>query len=1179
MDLNFIRKSIRAKLLLPVSAALFVCIFSLALFNIVIQERLQQDMHQSTAALLLESQQLANSQLHQVNYDIEKSLTKLAATAGQHLSQVTEGKLRKEKQEVAQAYESTLHEGAETIAKLMAKVAPASILSYDYLSLIGLSKAVSESPDIVFALFMNKNGKPMTRYLDRENPLIKKFIANGQGKKQVDKLLDAAMKDNSVFLHEQAIELEGQLLGKIILCISKIELNNRIGEMSVRFAALVDANKEMVSATLTNESSKVKDKLNQLINSLTSESGKSARATGVNISAFNKKISSSTRNSILIGGAVSILLGFFIIDWIIRFAINSPVQELNRASQKISSGHLDTRAEYDSEDELGNLAKAFNGMTAQLGRTMAGLEQQIAERKRAEEEVRKHRDHLEDLVNERTAELAVAKEEAEEATKAKSSFLARMSHEIRKPMNAIIGLTNLALKTELNTVQQDYLLKVDESSRHLLHIINDILDFSKIEAGKLELEHTDFMLHHVIEKMANMFRIKAAEKGIELFYVIDAKVPLSLKGDPLRLGQILINLMSNSVKFTDQGEIIVKVEPDLENTPAKPQLVNLLFSIQDSGIGIRQDQLETLFLPFTQTDGSVTRKYGGTGLGLSICHRLVSLMGGKIWGESELGRGSTFYIALSLERGTEENQHVLVSPQDLRGMKALVVDDNETSRHILTEMLSNFDFQVTVSASGTEALAELESGALERPYELVIVDWKMPEMDGFELAEQIRDHSLLGGKTVSPKIIMVTMYGREEFIREQKKRETGINGYLLKPVSSSELFNAVMEVFNREEAMVPRISFAQESKDLVSVESIKGARLLLVEDNAINQQVADMILQRVGFIVEVAENGKEAVDILKAEAERNGPFFDAVLMDIQMPVMDGYVATQVIRRDSRFTDLPIIAMTAHAMKGDREKCLEAGMNDYVAKPIDERELFNALIKWVKPGKRDIAEEALHRKEYEEEPWEKMPARIPGIDLEAGLGRIHGNSGLYKKLLRGFLERFAKSDALINGYVKDGQRREAKALAHGIKGAAGNIGADDLFRAARELEQTLGEKKAAGLEERLATYADTLSSLISSLRDLQLEEDIAETNHEEIDEVEVGKAAPIIGEMLGLLEKNNSRVRHCLPALKKTLHGTAYQEQLHLLDRAIYNLDSEKAVAILVEIARKLDIPLAEEKES
>ncbi len=461
---------------------------------------------------------------------------------------------------------------------------------------------------------------------------------------------------------------------------------------------------------------------------------------------------------------------------------------------------------------------------------LEGFITDVSRQKQAEEDIRKLNAELEErvwlrtaelesankILDQRAQELEKAKIEAEAATEAKGSFLARMSHEIRTPMNAVIGLTNLALKTDLDATQKDFLLKVDESAQHLLSIINDILDFSKIEADKLVLDCSEFMLHHVVEKIANMFRVQAEEKEIELFYIIGGDVPLILKGDPMRVGQVLINVVANAVKFTKRGEVVIRIAEDPQQTrTGHAKTVNLLFSIQDSGIGIRKEEITGLFEPFTQTDGSVRRGYEGTGLGLSICQRLVKLMGGKIWAESKPGRGSTFYFTLSLERADELRQQALTSPPDVRGMKVLVVDDNPIARDIMEEILQGFDFQVTSVSSAQEGLAQLTKAALDRPYSLVVVDWKMPDFDGFQLAEHIRKHPLLSKKDKSPRIIMVTMYARDEFLRQQLSTDADINAYLSKPVSSSELFNTIMEVFGQKDAMVPRLVLGQEAATLI----------------------------------------------------------------------------------------------------------------------------------------------------------------------------------------------------------------------------------------------------------------------------------------------------------------------------------------------------------------------------
>ena len=703
-------------------------------------------------------------------------------------------------------------------------------------------------------------------------------------------------------------------------------------------------------------------------------------------------------------------------------------------------------------------------------------------------ELQNHRSNLERTVQERTAQLKQAIQAADSANQAKSEFLANMSHEIRTPMNAVIGMAHLALKTDLTPKQQDYLSKIKSSANSLLGIINDILDFSKIEAGKLDIEDVDFDLEDVLENLGNLVTVKAQEKkNLEVLFDTAVDVPRFLVGDPLRLGQILLNLSGNAVKFTEDGEIVVATRVKSRSDES----FELHFTVSDTGIGLTQEQIDKLFQSFSQADTSTTRQYGGTGLGLTISKRLAEMMGGEIWVESQPGQGSQFHFTAVFGLGVEKARRPFVPATDLQGLKVLVVDDNATSRSIFREMLASFTCDVHLTASGEEALSELE--AADKPFELVVMDWMMPGMDGIETAARIKSHSDLAK---IPAIIMVTAYGREEVMRLTEK--VGLDGFLLKPVNASILFDVIMEAMGgqAEAGKVPRQAVDRE----MDLAPIAGARILLVEDNAINQQVAREILEDAGLRVTLADTGLAGVTAVK-----NGQY-DAVLMDIQMPVMDGHTAAREIRAweesqtpnprhenpnpQSLIQGVPIIAMTAHAMAGDAEKSLAAGMNGHVTKPINPDQLFSVLLEWIVPDRiraqepSGIESSAIEAAQVDG----ALPESLKGFDISEGLSRLQGNRTLYHKLILEFADSCREGIDQIETAMEARTYSEIMQQAHSIKGSAGNLAAKGIQTAAMSLEHLMinSSEAAPPLDalnkefERLTRAAEIMFSSVEAL---------------------------------------------------------------------------------------------------
>jgi len=773
-------------------------------------------------------------------------------------------------------------------------------------------------------------------------------------------------------------------------------------------------------------------------------------------------------------------------------------------------------------------ASVYRNETGEVAGVFAAA-RDVTERKRAE------------------VELVKAKEAAETANHAKSEFLANMSHEIRTPMNAIIGLSDLALGMELPPKLRDYCAKIHTSAKALLAIINDILDYSKVEAGRLELDSVEFSLEDVLENVANLFIVRAEEKGLELLFEIGHDVPPELIGDPLRLSQVLNNLVGNAVKFTEMGQVHIQVE----QVAAAPGQSTLRFAVRDSGIGMSPEQAERLFHAFTQGDGSITRKYGGTGLGLTISKRMVELMGGDIVVSSAPGAGSTF--AFTLNFPLPQHARLSRSPTDLRGMRVLVVDDLEISRRILTELLTHWGFQVSEAANGPEALELLEhTNGSAGQIELILLDWKMPKMDGVEVARRV--HHLAESHHIPrlPVIIMVTAYSKEQLLAAAQ--DVPLDAVLTKPVTASGLFDTIIR-FQGGQGVAPVAAAQPDLRERLA--SIQGAHLLLVEDNAINQQVAREFLERSGLQVTVAENGEEALAILENQT------FAAVLMDLQMPVMDGLEASRRIRAQERFRDLPIIAMTAAVMAQDRAACQNAGMNDHVSKPILPDEVRAALLKHIPPRVPAPQRDTAHPSPVTPATNfpNDLPDELPGFTWHDVLETLGGNRGLLRKLLLQFADQFAGAAAQVGDLLRADKPQEAGDFLHKIKGAAANLGAREVQHASAILGEQIKTGQAPAGQ---AAFAQALARALSAIATLDEHSKACAlaTTPEECTNCQWQRAEVLARELRGLITGNDIVPHQLMSEFKAAIGCQLTRQQLTQLQRQVDSFDYADALMTL-----------------
>ncbi len=737
------------------------------------------------------------------------------------------------------------------------------------------------------------------------------------------------------------------------------------------------------------------------------------------------------------------------------------LQRLATASEAISRGDFGNPIQDDQSDEIGQLAATFNGM-------------RLALRDR-DTKLRDFNQTLQEQVEQRTSELETALAAAEEASRAKSLFLANMSHELRTPLNGVIGMVDLLLSAEPNPQQRRYCDVAKTSARSLLELINDILDFSKIEAGKLEIDQTDFDLHDLIGTIGQMMGERAQKKGLELICRVRDDLPRVVSGDPLRIRQIVLNLMSNAVKFTESGE--VELDAAVESQTNTHALIR--FTVRDSGIGIPQQRLDRLFKSFSQVDASTTRRFGGSGLGLAISQRLVELMGGSIVVESQEAKGSTFHFTIQFEKRATPIEPVREGRVNPSGLRALAVDDNKTNREILHDQLASWSLMPDVADGARQALTMLRDAALSgQPYRIAILDMHMPETDGVQLARAIK------ADPTTRDTVLISLSSIGDHLRPQQMNEIGFSACLTKPAIGSHLYDAIVDSLTAREKSDSHSAPAQPSRAFAS--HLDGVRVLLAEDNEINRMVACELLEQAGCICTVTVNGREAFDAALPDQH------DVILMDCQMPEMDGFEATQKIREAESAANTgrhrPIIALTANAIKGDRERCLGAGMDGYVTKPVDPIELFTTIRSLLSPER--LAAIPAHAPLAIPDPKPAAPAptaATPPVDLESLKRRCMGNRRLAAKALSKFESVMAVDVATLIGSLRGGDAKATASSAHKIKGAAANVSAEDVRRVVAEIEHlaksdALSQVEASiiQLEDEMIRFRTYLSTALDRL---------------------------------------------------------------------------------------------------